>query len=56
MMVEVIPLCRIQPRQYSHEQHIEELRAALARMLHMHHIDAGNHALQGKHHRCPLYP
>ncbi|OZY12341.1 hypothetical protein CIJ87_20405, partial [Escherichia coli] len=31
--VEVIPLCRIQPRQHSHEQHIEELRAALARML-----------------------
>lgn len=26
--VEVIPLCRIQPRQHSHEQHIEELRAA----------------------------
>ena len=36
--VEVIPLCRIQPRQHSHEQHIEELRAALARMLHMHHM------------------
>lgn len=26
------------PRQHSHEQHIEELRAALARMLHMHHM------------------
>lgn len=36
--VEVIPLCRIPPRQHSHEQHIEELRAALARMLHMHHM------------------
>lgn len=30
--VEVIPLCRIQPRQHSHEQHIEELRAALVRI------------------------
>lgn len=41
--VEVIPLCRIQPRQHSHEQHIEELRAALARMLHMHHMSFALH-------------
>ena len=47
--VEVIPLCRIQPRQHSHEQHIEELRAALARMLHMHHM-----MLETTHYREPV--
>lgn len=54
--VEVIPLCRIPPRQHSHEQHIEELRAAPGPDAAYASYDAGNHALQGKHHRCPLYP
>ena len=51
--VEVI-LCRIQPRQHSHEQHIEE-PAQPRPMLHMHHMMLET-TLPGKYHRCPLYP
>ncbi|PAU09547.1 hypothetical protein [Escherichia coli] len=36
--VEVIPLCRMHDGPVFREHHINELSAALARMLHMHHI------------------
>ena len=43
--VEVIPLCRIPPRQHSHEQHIEELPCSPGPDAAYASYDAGNHVI-----------